>query len=52
MEIPAEIIIAKEPKFFSKVIHKLFGVARVLIGYFRVTEEDRIAAGIRIDYEN
>jgi hypothetical protein len=40
-----------QSNFLLKLIHLLKGIARLIIGFFRVTDEDRIAAGIRIDGE-
>lgn len=44
-----------QPNVFLKFIHILNGITRLMIGFFTVTDEDRIAAGIRTDcekYEN
>lgn len=44
-----------QPNFLLKLIHILNGIARLMIGFLTVSDEDRNAAGIRIDcekYEN
>jgi hypothetical protein len=40
-----------QPNFLSKLIQILNDIARLMIEFFRVTDEDRTAAGIRIDCE-
>jgi hypothetical protein len=51
MEIPTEKSVTKRPNYFSEVMHKMIEIAGLLLSYIRVSDEDRIAAGIRIDNE-
>jgi hypothetical protein len=39
------------PIFVKRIIQILYGFSMLMIGFFRVTDEERIAAGIHIDYE-
>jgi hypothetical protein len=57
MDISTEQFDSKmnQPNFLSKLIQILNDIARLMIEFLRVTDEDRIAAGIRTDcekYEN
>ena len=39
------------PGPFSAVLHSVLGIARWLIGFFALTEEDRLKAGIYVGGE-
>lgn len=45
------ISIENRPRHFSAVLHTSLGIVRWLIQFFTVTEEDRLAAGCCLDYE-
>ena len=53
MDILSKINISTEnrPSPFSAVLHTSLGIVRRLIEFFTVTEEDRLAAGCCLDYE-
>ena len=40
-----------QPGAFSAVLHNVLGIVRRLIGFFTLTEEDRLMAGIRVGGE-
>jgi hypothetical protein len=42
---------ANQPGPFSAVLHTVLGIVRWLIGFFTLTEEDRLAAGIHVGGE-
>jgi hypothetical protein len=42
---------ANRSSFFSTVMQNLLGVARRLVGFFMLTEEDRLKAGIYLGGE-
>ena len=40
-----------QPGPFSTVLHTVLGIVRRLIGFFTLTEEDRLTAGIHVGGE-